>query len=125
MSRSRPRRLFLHPSALSDAEYSVYVDALHDVLDEPGLKNIPTGGSGLPDEDLEARMIGVREARAWMRGRYRDVKVSEIDNVRISAESRPACPRKAYTQILHAVSYPCTYMRLPYEHASNGRSCKC
>lgn len=109
MSRPRARPLFLHTSALSDAEYAVYVDALHDVLDEPepepqpqpvtdvGARNRGGGGFGrndegfggngggekakLTDEELEARLVGMREARAWMRGRYRDVGVSEIDKV--------------------------------------------
>lgn len=111
MSRPRARPLFLHTSALSDAEYAVYVDALHDVLDEPdpepqpqpvtdvGARNRGGGGFGrndegfggngggekakLTDEELEARLVGMREARAWMRGRYRDVGVSEIDKVRV------------------------------------------
>lgn len=112
MSRPRARPLFLHTSALSDAEYAVYVDALHDVLDEPepepqpqpvtdvvarnrggggfGRNDEGFGGNGggekakLTDEELEARLVGMREARAWMRGRYRDVGVSEIDKVRLS-----------------------------------------
>lgn len=108
MSRPRARPLFLHTSALSDAEYAVYVDALHDVLDEPepepqpdvGVRGRGFGGGGggfgggekggggekakLTDEELEARLVGMREARAWMRGRYRDVGVSEIDKVRLS-----------------------------------------
>lgn len=108
MSRPRARPLFLHTSALSDAEYAVYVDALHDVLDEPepepepqpdvGVRGRPFGGGEggkgggggdggkgkLTDEELEARLVGMREARAWMRGRYRDVGVSEIDKVRLS-----------------------------------------
>lgn len=116
MSRPRARPLFLHTSALSDAEYAVYVDALHDVLDEPepepepqpdvGVRGRGFGGRGggggfgggekggggggggekakLTDEELEARLVGMREARAWMRGRYRDVGVSEIDKVRLS-----------------------------------------
>lgn len=93
----------------------MYVDALHDVLDEPepepqpdvGVRGRGFGGGGggggfgggekgggggggggekakLTDEELEARLVGMREARAWMRGRYRDVGVSEIDKVRLS-----------------------------------------
>ena len=29
-----PRRLFLHLSALSDAEYAIYIEALRDLLDD-------------------------------------------------------------------------------------------
>lgn len=87
MSRPRTRPLFLHTSALSDAEYTVYVEALCDILEdiEPG----DAGGDNakLTDEELEARMVGMREARAWMRGRYRDVSVSDIDKVRLCLNS--------------------------------------
>lgn len=79
MSRPRTRRLFLHTSSLSDAEYTVYIDALCDILEDGG------GGGGnaqLTDEELEARLVVLREARAWMRGRYGDVSVADIDNVR-------------------------------------------
>lgn len=126
MSRPRARPLFLHTSALSDAEYAVYVDALHDVLDEPepepqpqpvtdvGARNRGGGGFGrndegfggngggekakLTDEELEARLVGMREARAWMRGRYRDVGVSEIDKVRLSPSLSFLCLSFSYDE---------------------------
>lgn len=92
--RSRSRPLFLHATALSDAEYAVYVDALYDVLE---LDTAPVGCAGggsregggnlrealLTDEELEARLVGLRDARAWMRGRYKDVRVADIDKVRL------------------------------------------
>lgn len=48
------------------------------------------GGSGnaqLTDEELEARLVVLREARAWMRGRYG----ADIDKVRpVSVELPPS-----------------------------------
>ncbi|KAH8110384.1 hypothetical protein DFH11DRAFT_1880653 [Phellopilus nigrolimitatus] len=74
MATTRPsRRLFLHVSALSDTEYAVYVDALHDLLDD--------GNCAVPDDELERKQVGVREVRAWMKGRFRDLGVGEIDKV--------------------------------------------
>ncbi|KAI5120809.1 hypothetical protein M0805_003207 [Coniferiporia weirii] len=76
MSVLRPqRRLFLHLSALSDAEYAVYVDALRDLLDDGSL------AAKLPDDELERKQVGVREVRAWMKGRFRDLSAGEIDKV--------------------------------------------
>lgn len=93
--RSRSRPLFLHATALSDAEYAVYVDALYDVLELDdtapvgGVGGCSEGGAGnsrealLTDEELETRLVGLRDARAWMRGRYKDVRVADIDKVRL------------------------------------------
>lgn len=41
-TRARARALFLHTSSLSDAEYTVYVDALCDILEQPEA----SGGEG-------------------------------------------------------------------------------
>ena len=73
-----PRRLFLHLSALSDTEYTVYIDALRDLLedDDPD-RPVPR----LPDDELERRTVGLREVRAWMKGRFRDIGTGEIDKV--------------------------------------------
>lgn len=68
MSRPRTRPLFLHTSSLSDAEYTVYVEALCDILEEPEAGG---GNTQMTDEELETRLVVLREARAWMRGRYR------------------------------------------------------
>lgn len=78
MSRPRTRPLFLHTSSLSDAEYTVYVEALCDILEEPEAGG---GSAELTDEELETRLVVLREARTWMRGRYRDVSVVNIDKV--------------------------------------------
>ena len=64
---SRP--LTLHVSALNDAEFARYTASIHDILDcEP------------PDYDKAA--VGVREARAWLRGRYPALASSTLDSVR-------------------------------------------
>lgn len=84
----RSRSLFLHCTALSDAEYAVYVDALYDVLELEGTgPGHGHGGEGVMvgDEELEGCLVGMREARAWMRGRYKDVSVADI------AKVRPVC----------------------------------
>jgi hypothetical protein len=73
MSRP-PRRLFLHLSALSDEEYNAYISALRDVIDDE--HEIACAS----EQELENRVLGVREVRAWMKGRYRDVH--DIDKVR-------------------------------------------
>lgn len=81
----RSRSLFLHCTALSDAEYAVYVDALYDVLELEGTgPGHGHGGEGVMvgDEELEGCLVGMREARAWMRGRYKDVSVADIAKVR-------------------------------------------
>ncbi|TDL15930.1 hypothetical protein BD410DRAFT_832359 [Rickenella mellea] len=65
---SRPRRLFLHVSALSDQEYAIYSSALHDLLDDADKDSQITD-----DAELENTVLGAREVRAWMKGRYRDV----------------------------------------------------
>lgn len=76
--RPRSRELFLHSTALSDEEYVVYVEAIHDILDEP--ENDGDSPS-LTDDTLEARLVGMREVRVWMRGRYKDAGAGKIDKV--------------------------------------------
>ena len=84
MAAYRPRRLFLHLSALSDDEYAVYLGALRDVLDVEDDGDGSTKTMREEDEfELEGREIGVREVRAWMKGRYRDVRPGDIDKVRL------------------------------------------
>ncbi|PIL28248.1 hypothetical protein GSI_09660 [Ganoderma sinense ZZ0214-1] len=63
---SRP--LTLHVSALNDAEFARYTASIHDILDsEP------------PDYDKAA--VGVREARAWLRGRYPTLASHTLDSI--------------------------------------------
>ncbi|THH04708.1 hypothetical protein EW145_g5321 [Phellinidium pouzarii] len=61
MSATRPpRRLFLHLSALSDAEYAIYVHALRDLFDD-GDVGSDIAKTRMPDDELEKQQIGVRE----------------------------------------------------------------
>lgn len=81
---SRP--LTLHVSALNDAEYARYTASIHDILDSQ-------------PQDYDKAAVGVREARAWLRGRYPTLASHTLDSVRPrpcplrdrSCRS-PACP---------------------------------
>ena len=95
MSRP-PRRLFLHLSALSDEEYNTYLAALRDVIDDED-KLADGGMDNWSEEELENRVLGVREVRAWMKGRYRDV--NDIDKVRLNTLSR-----LIYLLLLYSIS---------------------
>ncbi len=88
MSSNRPRRLFLHLSALSDDEYPEYLGALRDVLDLDGDDADHRLTNALREEEeeeetlkLEGHEIKMREVRAWMKGRYHDVTPRDIDKV--------------------------------------------
>ena len=76
-SFSTMRRLALHASALSDTEYDLYTAILRDIaLADDDRSN------GAPDDPhFENMNIGVREARAWLRGRYSHLPASTIDKV--------------------------------------------
>jgi hypothetical protein len=70
------RSLFLHVSALNDDEYTLFTSSFADlVASDPPLK---------PDDDFEKLTVSIREARAWLRGRYPDLPVSDLDQVRLS-----------------------------------------
>lgn len=73
---SHMRSLFLHVSALNDDEYNLFTSSFSDLvaLDLP-LK---------VDDDFEKLTVSIREARAWLRGRYPDLPVIDLDQVRIS-----------------------------------------
>ena len=66
------RQLSLHVSALTDLEYSAYTEALHDLIadDQP------------PSDDYQNVSVGVREVRAWLRGRYASMSLADVDAVR-------------------------------------------
>jgi hypothetical protein len=68
------RQLSLHVSALNDLEYNAYTEALHDLIadDQP------------LSDDYENVSVGAREVRAWLRGRYASMPLSDVDAVRFS-----------------------------------------
>ena len=69
------RSLFLHVSALNDDEYNLFTSSFADlVAPDPPLTS---------DDDFEKLTVSVREARAWLRGRYPDLPVSDLDQVHI------------------------------------------
>ena len=73
------RRLALHASALSDDEYDFFTKSLREIADDDAE---PATGTAAPEDvHFEELSIGVREARAWFRGRYSRVSLSIIDGV--------------------------------------------
>ncbi|KAF8183339.1 hypothetical protein K438DRAFT_1767006 [Mycena galopus ATCC 62051] len=66
------RRLSLHPSALSDAEYTLFTTSLADLAEVD---------SSDPKLDWERLSVSVREARAWLCGRYASVGSGRIDEI--------------------------------------------
>jgi hypothetical protein len=71
------RALTLHVSALNDAEYDTYTDALNDLTND--------GKVALTsDEYYDKVKVGVREVRAWLRGRFPTVSIADVDSVSLS-----------------------------------------
>ncbi|KAJ7041425.1 hypothetical protein C8F04DRAFT_1302278 [Mycena alexandri] len=66
------RRLSLHPSALSDVEYTLFTVSLGDLLD------LDANDSGI---DWERLSLSVREARAWLCGRYVSLGSATVDEI--------------------------------------------
>lgn len=73
---ARSRSLKLHVSALNDAEYNLYTTSFRDLVDVDG----PIRGH-LDDSQYDLLTISVREARAWLRGRYSDIPLTDIDTI--------------------------------------------
>lgn len=73
------RRLSLHASALTDDEYAEYTASLRE------LAEIDCAGAGQgedgDDEYYEGITLGVREVRAWVRGRNPSITSSTVDTV--------------------------------------------
>jgi hypothetical protein len=67
------RRLSLHPSALSDAEHALFTASLADLVDVDPTSNDAT--------DWDRISVTVREARAWICGRYASLGTGTIDEV--------------------------------------------
>ncbi|KIK28288.1 hypothetical protein PISMIDRAFT_7759 [Pisolithus microcarpus 441] len=75
MASMRP--LTLHASALSDVEYDLYTSSLNDLC----VTNDTDPSIARNDAHFETTTVGVREARAWLRGRYHDLPASDIDDI--------------------------------------------
>ena len=76
------RRLNLHASALTDTEYDLYTTSLDELSEEHATNDDDDAGNRSYDDAYYDRLsVGVREARAWFRGRYSHVPVSDIDLV--------------------------------------------
>jgi len=71
------RPLTLHLSALSDDEYTLYTSSLSEISSPPSSPSSSTP----KDAYWEDRIVSLREARGWMRGRY-GVEGGVIDTVR-------------------------------------------
>ncbi|KAH0834650.1 hypothetical protein J3R83DRAFT_10160 [Lanmaoa asiatica] len=77
------RPLTLHVSALSDSEYNLYTTSLNDLATDStdGNANISSTTNVRGDAHYDRTSVGVREARAWLRGRYSDLPASDIDAI--------------------------------------------
>ncbi|KAG0697437.1 hypothetical protein DFH29DRAFT_856980 [Suillus ampliporus] len=69
------RPLTLHVSALNDVEYNLYTSALNDLAASPDPTSIHN------DAHYEAMSVGIREVRAWLRGRYPHLPAADIDKI--------------------------------------------
>ncbi|KDQ23489.1 hypothetical protein PLEOSDRAFT_1079586 [Pleurotus ostreatus PC15] len=69
------RQLSLHVSALNDSEYDFYTTSLIDLAED---ESEPTARN---NEYFDNLTVGVREARAWMKGRFSHIPVSKIDEI--------------------------------------------
>ncbi|KLO16296.1 hypothetical protein SCHPADRAFT_887917 [Schizopora paradoxa] len=86
------RRLFIHLSALSDDEYEMFVLSLKSVFDIDDTDKSRSSRTMMREADellLEQRTIGVKEVRAWMKGRYLTVKSDVIDKILCLFSGRP------------------------------------
>ncbi|TFK20669.1 hypothetical protein FA15DRAFT_673261 [Coprinopsis marcescibilis] len=70
------RRLTLHASALNNDEYDGYTRSLKELAEVDG-----EAGGDDSDEYFERLGIGVREVRAWLRGRYPALGPQTIDSI--------------------------------------------
>ena len=77
------RPLTLHVSALSDSEYTLYTASLNDLAtDSTHAGNAKFPGTHVRnDAYYERASVNVREVRAWLRGRYSNLRASDIDAV--------------------------------------------
>ena len=66
------RPLTLHVSALSEEEYRSFTSSFYDLLGDD---------AHLDDDAFNRETVSLREARAWLRGRYQDMQVAHVDEV--------------------------------------------
>lgn len=76
------RPLILHSCALNEAEYELFTTGLRNLTDDA----LDTGPIR-DDAYYEQLTVGVREVRAWLRGRYSHVSLASIDNVHFNFRS--------------------------------------
>jgi hypothetical protein len=81
VSYATMRQLSLHASALNDAEYELYTSSLQDLAWAGDQDSSFASTSGQNDAYYEQMRVGVREVRAWFRGRYGHVAPASIDGV--------------------------------------------
>ncbi|KAG1890478.1 uncharacterized protein F5891DRAFT_1071994 [Suillus fuscotomentosus] len=67
------RPLILHVSALNDLEYNLFTSSLNDLAVSPDTVH--------DDAHFEVMSVGVREVRAWLRGRYPNLPTADIDKI--------------------------------------------
>lgn len=77
------RPLDLHISALNDDEYALYTGALHDLA-------LQIDGDTHDDTYYQTLSVGVRETRAWLRGKFSSVPAPDVDSVRIFTPCFPS-----------------------------------
>lgn len=66
------RALTLHPSALNDTEYAIFTTTIREILDDPHFQS---------DDDYANAVLQTRELRAWLRGRYNEIPVTDLDAI--------------------------------------------
>ncbi|KZT07848.1 uncharacterized protein LAESUDRAFT_742648 [Laetiporus sulphureus 93-53] len=107
------RPLTLHSSALNDAEYTVYTACLRDLSEED--ENDPDHVAAPRADSYNTDFtVGVREARAWLRGRYRSLAPGVLDSI-----LRLFCPKLAPGESLTG-GQMFAVLRLVH-HALNGK----
>jgi hypothetical protein len=81
-ANSRP--IELHRSALTEDEYDYYMTTLLELLPHRSDSSPPEQpekmGASL-DISLESKIVTLREARAWLRGRFQSVPSAMVDEV--------------------------------------------
>ena len=79
--------LSLHVSALNNDEYSLFTSSFVDL--------VASDSPLTTDDDFDKHTVSVRVARAWLRGRYPDLSVSDLDQVTTSLS--PSSPTSLTT----------------------------